>query len=76
MGRAGQALRAILKIHNISQNRLAVELGLRRSVPYRWVHELSDPTGATIVAIVTALKRLNPEAAWDFVRLYLGEIVE
>lgn len=76
MGRAGQALRAILKIHNISQNRLAVELGLRRSVPYRWVHELSDPTGATIVAIVTALKKLNPEAARDFVRLYLGEIVE
>ncbi|MBD2553554.1 helix-turn-helix transcriptional regulator [Limnothrix sp. FACHB-708] len=76
MGRAGQALRAILKIHNISQNRLAIELGLRRSVPYRWVHGLSDPTGATIVAIVTALKRLNPEAARDFVRLYLGEIVE
>lgn len=73
MGRAGQALRAI---HNISQNRLAVELGLRRSVPYRWVHGLSDPTGATIVAIVTALKKLNPEAARDFVRLYLGEIVE
>jgi transcriptional regulator with XRE-family HTH domain len=76
MGRAGQALRAILKVHNISQNRLAVELGLQRSVPYRWVHELSDPTGETIVAIVTALKKLNPEAARDFVRLYLGEIVE
>ena len=73
MARAGQALRAI---HNISQNRLAVELGLRRSVPYRWVHGLSYPTGATIVAIVTALKKLNPEAARDFVRLYLGEIVE
>lgn len=76
MGRARQSLRAILKIHNISQNRLAVELGLRRSVPYRWVHGLSDPTGETIVAIVTALKKLNPEAARDFVRLYLGEIVE
>lgn len=76
MGRAGQALREILKIHNISQNRLAVELGLRRSVPYRWVHELSDPTGETIVEIVEALKTLNPEAAHDFVQRYLGELVE
>jgi predicted transcriptional regulator len=76
MGRAGQALRAILKVHNISQNRLAVLLQVDRSVVFKWFHEQRDPTTETVVAIVTALKELNPAAARDFVRLYLGEIVE
>lgn len=76
MGRAGQALKEVLEIHNISQNRLAVEMGLRRSVTYRWVHELNDPTGETIVGIVEALKKLNPTAARDFVQRYLGDLVE
>lgn len=76
MGRAGQALKHTLETYYISQNRLAVQLGLRRSVIYRWFHELSDPTGETIVQIVEALKKLNPESARDFVQRYLGELVD
>ncbi|TAD78604.1 MAG: XRE family transcriptional regulator [Oscillatoriales cyanobacterium] len=76
MGRAGQALKEVLAAHHISQNRLAVEMGLRRSVTYRWVHELSDPTGETIVDIVEALAKLNPAAARDFVQRYLGELID
>lgn len=76
MGRAGQALKATLDHHHISQNKLAVLLSVDRSVVFKWFHEQRDPTGETIVQIVEALKTLNPTAARDFVQRYLGELVE
>ncbi len=71
MGRAGRALRATLETYGLSQNKLAVTLGMERTAVYRWVHELVDPTGETIVAIVRALNDLDPEAAKAFIALYL-----
>ncbi|MBD0344974.1 MAG: helix-turn-helix transcriptional regulator [Coleofasciculus sp. Co-bin14] len=76
MGRAGKALRQVLQTYGISQNKLAVALGVRASVVYRWFHELTDPTGDTIAEIAKALQGLNPAAAEEFVRLYLGDFMQ
>ncbi len=76
MGRAGKALKQVLQIYGISQNKVAVALEVRRSVIYRWVHELTDPTGETIAEIAKALQGLNPAAAEEFVRLYLGDFMQ
>ncbi len=76
MGRAGKALRQVLQTYSISQNKLAIALGVRGSVVYRWFHELIDPTGDTIAEIAKALQGLNPAAAEEFVRLYLGDFMQ
>jgi plasmid maintenance system antidote protein VapI len=76
MGKAGIALKQVLETYGISQNKLAVTMGIRRWDVGRWVHEHTDPTGETIVAITKALKLLDQEAAKEFVYLYLGIIVE
>ena len=76
MGRAGVVLKQILAAYGISQNKLAIAMGVRRWDVGRWVHEHSDPTGDSIVAIALALKQIHPEAAREFVRLYLGDLVD
>ncbi|HAG82558.1 MAG TPA: XRE family transcriptional regulator [Cyanobacteria bacterium UBA11162] len=76
MGRAGKALKKALQTHRISQNKLAVTLGVDRSIVFRWHHEQTDPTGETIVEIVNALKEIDSAAAKTFVELYLGELVK
>lgn len=48
-------------------------MSVDRSNVHRWVHEQRDPAGDVIVEIKNALKQLNPDAAEDFVRLYLGD---
>jgi transcriptional regulator with XRE-family HTH domain len=72
MGQAGKALKKVLETHDISQYRLAAELGLGRSNVYRWVNEVRDPTAETVKDIVQVLRKINPVAAEDFIRLYLG----
>ena len=76
MGKAGFVLRKVLTTHGISQNKLAIAMGVRSSVVYRWFNERIDPTGDTLVKIVEALKTLDREAAKEFVWRYLGEILE
>jgi transcriptional regulator with XRE-family HTH domain len=75
MGRASQALKQVLEQYGISQNRLAVTLGIDRTAVFKWVHEQREPTSDTIVEITRALKQINPEAANAFVQRYLGEIL-
>ncbi|MBN4002654.1 helix-turn-helix transcriptional regulator [Nostoc sp. LPT] len=75
MGKAGEALKQVLATYGISQNKLAVTIGIRRWDVDRWVHGLTDPTGETIVEIAKALRGLNSDAALEFVKLYLGDIV-
>ncbi|MFP4122720.1 MAG: XRE family transcriptional regulator, partial [Coleofasciculus sp.] len=36
MGRAGQALKQALRTYGISQNKLAVALGIERTIVNRW----------------------------------------
>jgi transcriptional regulator with XRE-family HTH domain len=76
MGRAGKALREVLTRYGISQNSLAVKMGLQRSAIYKWFHEERDPTAETVADIVEALKALNQEAAEEFVQLYLGNMLK
>jgi predicted transcriptional regulator len=76
MGKAGEALRQVLESYGISQNKLAVTLEVKPSVVFRWFHERTDPSAETARSIVKALQDINPEAAKEFVRLYIGEMVE
>ena len=76
MGRAGQALKQALETYGISQNKLAVALGIERTVVNRWFHERADPTAETVADIVKALKGIDRAAAEKFVELYLGELLE
>ena len=76
MGKAGKALKQVLQTHNISQNQLAVILGIDRATVYKWFHEKREPTSETIVEITRALKQIKLEAAESFVQLYLGDILQ
>ena len=73
MGKAGKALRQVLETYGISQNKLAVALGVKPFVVFRWYHEQTDPNGETIAEIAEALQGIEPDAAEEFVRLYLGK---
>lgn len=73
MGKAGQALKRVLEEYGISQNRLAVEMGIGRSNVHRWVNNLADPVGDAILEIRDGLKRIDPAAAAEFTRLYWGK---
>lgn len=75
MGKAGKALRQTLENHSISQNKLAVTLGVDRSMIFKWYHEQRDPTAETVVQIAEALRSLNPDAAAAFIQLYVGEFL-
>jgi transcriptional regulator with XRE-family HTH domain len=76
MGRARQALKQALETYSISQNKLAVALGIERTIVNRWFHEWADPTAETVADIVKALKGINRTAAEKFIELYLGELIE
>jgi plasmid maintenance system antidote protein VapI len=73
MGKAGKALRQVLETYGISQNKVAVAMGVDRASVNRWVHEQRDPAGDVIVGIKAALKQIRPEAAEAFAKLYLGD---
>lgn len=76
MGRASQALRQVLETYGISQNSLAVAMGVERGSVSRWFHDQRDPTAETVVEIVHALKQINQDAARDFVKIYIGDVLE
>ena len=72
MGKAGKALKEVLTQYGISQNRLAVTMGVARSTVNQWVNEVSDPLADSVPAIMIALEALEPSAASNFLNLYLG----
>jgi transcriptional regulator with XRE-family HTH domain len=76
MGKAGKALRQVLEKHGISQNRLAVTMGLARSTINQWFHEATDPSAESVTEIIAALETLNETAAKEFIALYLGRIAQ
>jgi transcriptional regulator with XRE-family HTH domain len=76
MGRAGKALRQVLEKYGISQNRLAVTMGLARSTVNQWFNEITDPSAESVIQIIAALETLNEAAAKEFVALYLGRIAQ
>ncbi|MBE9040035.1 helix-turn-helix transcriptional regulator [Oscillatoriales cyanobacterium LEGE 11467] len=76
MGRAGKALKQVLETYKISQNRLAVTMGVGRSNVHRWVNDVMDPSAEAVLDIRDALREIHPDAATDFIRLYLGNSEE
>lgn len=76
MGKAGEALRQVLESYSISQNKLALTLGVKPSVVFRWFHEQTDPSAETVRSIAKALQGMEPAAADEFVRLYIGDFLE
>jgi transcriptional regulator with XRE-family HTH domain len=76
MGKAGKALKQVLESYNISQNRLAVTMGIGRSSINRWVNENRDPASEAVLEIRKGLQQINPDAARDFIRWYLDDLEE
>jgi transcriptional regulator with XRE-family HTH domain len=75
MGRASQALKQVLEAYDISQNSLAVAMGVKRGSVNRWFHDKRDPTAETVVEVVKALNSMNSDAAKRFIELYLCEAI-
>jgi len=73
MGKAGKALGQVLEKYGISQTNLSDALGIGRSNVYRWIKEIRDPNSETVVRIVQILEEVNPEAAKEFKKLYMGD---
>ncbi|MBD2082069.1 helix-turn-helix transcriptional regulator [Leptolyngbya sp. FACHB-17] len=71
MGKAGKALKQVLSTYGISQNRLAVTMGINRSTVHQWVNEISDPLAEAVTQMIKALRQINSTAAEDFIDLYL-----
>ena len=76
MTRAGKALKQVLETYGISQNQLAVTMGIGRSTVHHWVNEKRDPLAESIPDIIEALEKINGTAARDFLVLYLGRIIQ
>lgn len=45
-----------------------------RSNVNRWVNEIIDPVAEGVLEIRDALKKINPAAAEEFIRLYFGDV--
>ncbi|MBD2300111.1 helix-turn-helix transcriptional regulator [Nostoc sp. FACHB-87] len=73
MGKAGKALKQVLETYSISQNKLAVTMGTGRPNIHRWINEMTDPVADKLLEIRDALRKINPVAADEFIRLYLGD---
>ena len=75
MGKAGNVLKQVLEQNDVTQYRLAKELGVERTTVYRWIKGDRDPSADTVVEIVEALKKLNYKAAEEFVQLYRCDVL-
>ena len=76
MATAGKALKQILETNEISQAQLTAAMGIGRSSINRWVNESRDPAAEAVLEILAGLEKIDRAAAKEFVRLYLGEIVD
>ena len=76
MSQAGKALKQVLENYRISQNKLAIKMGINPSTISHWANKSRDPSASAIINILDGLKQINPEAAKDFVKLYLNESIE
>ena len=51
-------------------------MGVARSNVHRWVNESRDPVAEAVLDIRKALWQINPDAAGEFIRLYLDDLEE
>jgi transcriptional regulator with XRE-family HTH domain len=73
MGKAGKALRQVLKTYGISQNQLAIAMRINPTNVSRWVSENRDPSAEAAFEIRQGLQKIDPAAAEEFVMLYMYE---
>src|ERR687885_507995 len=73
MGRAGKALRQVLKTYGISQNQLAIAMGIAAANVSRWVSESRDPSAEAAFEIRQGLQKIDPAAAEEFVMHYMNK---
>jgi predicted transcriptional regulator len=71
MAKAGQSLKQVLTEHGITQNRLAIAMGINRSTVHQWVNEISDPLAEAVRSVIKGLRSIEPTAAEQFIALYL-----
>lgn len=76
MSKAGRVLKQVLETYGISQNQLATAMGIGRSSINRWVNENRDPASEAVLEIRKGLGKINPDAAAEFIRLYLDDLEE
>ncbi|MEW5857352.1 MAG: helix-turn-helix transcriptional regulator [Cyanobacteriota bacterium] len=76
MGKAGKALKQVLEVYEISQNKLAVAMGIGRSTMHYWFNDIRDPSADAVLEIRKGLRKINAAAAEEFIRLYLDESEE
>lgn len=72
MGKAGKVLKTVMEKYGISQGKLAAVMSIGSSNVYRWANEIRDPSSETVMRIVEAIEGINPEAAAEFRKLYMG----
>jgi transcriptional regulator with XRE-family HTH domain len=73
MARAGNALKQVLETYEITQYQLAAAMEINRSNLSRWVSGERDPSAEVLFEIYRVLRKLNPEAAEEFIRLFLKD---
>jgi transcriptional regulator with XRE-family HTH domain len=73
MGKAGKALKQVLKTYGISQNQLAITMRINPTNVSRWVSENRDPSAEAAFEIKQGLQKIDPAAAEEFVMLYMYE---
>ncbi len=71
MAKISEALRQVLESYDITQTQLAMAMGIRLTTLNNWVTETTIPSADRIPKIYKALQSINPEAAEEFIRLYL-----
>jgi transcriptional regulator with XRE-family HTH domain len=76
MKKAGKALRKVLETYKISQNQLAIAIGIGRSTISHWVNESRDPAADAVLEIRRGLNKINPEAAEEFIRIFLEDLAK
>ncbi|MBD1859703.1 helix-turn-helix domain-containing protein [Leptolyngbya boryana FACHB-1624] len=76
MGKAGKVLKTVMQSYGISQGKLAAAMGIGASNVYRWANEIRDPGSETVMKILDALEKLDPDAATEFRKLYMGNELE
>lgn len=72
MGKAGRVLKTVMQNYGISQGKLAAVMGIGSSNVYRWANEIRDPGSETVIRIIEAIEEINPDAATEFRKLYMG----
>ncbi|MGQ9870107.1 helix-turn-helix domain-containing protein [Leptodesmis sp.] len=72
MGKAGRVLKTVMQNYGISQGKLAAVMGIGSSNVYRWANEIRDPGSETVIRIIEAIEEINPDAAAEFRKLYMG----